>query len=75
MRLDDFYAAAGAGASDDLGPLPPHVCSLALLPAGAAGYVPEGVRWLMQEGSPVYDLYKECPVRDDDWGDDAGGMG
>ncbi len=63
LRLSSFYAASDAPGAAELGPLPPHVCSLALLPGGsAAGYVPAGVRWLMEEGSPVYDLYKECPV-------------
>lgn len=51
-----------AAAKEDLGPLPPHVCSLALLPGNAGGYVPADFRWLMEEGSPVYDLYKECKV-------------
>jgi hypothetical protein len=59
LRLERFYGA-GAG---DLGPLPPHVCSLALLPRGSGGYVPPAVRELMEEGSPVYELYKECKVR------------
>jgi hypothetical protein len=73
MSLDFFYPAASASSSSasaarggggpDLGPLPPHVCSLALLPGGSGGYVPADVRWLMEEGSPVYDLYRECPVR------------
>jgi hypothetical protein len=60
LRLEQFYG--GAAGAADMGPLPPHVCSLALLPSGAAGYVPESVRWLMEEGSPVFDMYRECPV-------------
>lgn len=55
--------SGGVGGVRDLGPLPPHVCSLALLPSGTQGYVPSDVRWLMEEGSPVFDLYKECLVR------------
>jgi hypothetical protein len=64
LRLELFYSPPGSGpaARPDMGPLPPHVCSLALLPTGAAGYVPPGVRWLMEEGSPVADIYRECPV-------------
>jgi hypothetical protein len=55
-------AAAAVAGAGGLEALPPHVCSLALLPPGALEHVPAAVQHLMAEGSPVYDMYESCPV-------------
>lgn len=55
--------STGPTSSRSTGPLLPHVCSLALLPSSAQGLLAYGVRHLMVQGSPVYDIYYECPVR------------
>ncbi len=43
-------------------PLLPHVCSLALLPMGSRELLPKAIRHIMDEDSPVADLYNDCEV-------------
>jgi len=73
QAADDEVAAAGSalppvyvslasfgGAGRERGPLLPHACAMALLPASAAHLALPALRHLMATDSPIQDIYAEC---------------